>query len=113
MWLNTKNADKQLCKFWERKKKNVSATYCCKACMESSCDECKALHELVAILQSHKIVQIVDNEDFDNENEVEELCPEHKGKAIDAFCVLCCCICHAKHHRSCQRVWRDVLRTCS
>lgn len=55
----------------------------------------------VAILQSHKIVQIVDNEDFDNENEVEELCPEHKGKAIDAFCVLCCCICHAKHHRSC------------
>lgn len=58
MWLNTKNADKQLCKFWERKKKNVSATHCCKACMESSCDECKALHELVAILQSHKIVQI-------------------------------------------------------
>lgn len=73
----------------------------------------KLLHEVVAILQSHKIVQIVDNEDFDNENEVEELCPEHKGKAIDAFCVLCCCICHAKHHRSCQRVWRDVLRTCS
>lgn len=62
MWLNTKNADKQLCKFWERKKKNVSATYCCKACMESSCDECKALHELVAILQSHKIVQIVDTQ---------------------------------------------------
>lgn len=60
----------------------MSATHCCKACMESSCDECKALHELVAILQSHKIVQIVDNEDFDNENEVEELCPEHKGKAI-------------------------------
>lgn len=58
MWLNTKNDDKQLCKFWERKKKNVSATHCCKACMESSCDECKALHELVAILQSHIIVQI-------------------------------------------------------
>lgn len=86
MWLNTKNDDKQLCKFWERKKKNVPATHCCKACMESICDECKALHELIAILQNHKIVQIVDNEDFDNENEVEELCPEHKGKTIDAFC---------------------------
>lgn len=30
----------------------------------------------------------MDNEDFDNENEVEELCPEHKGKAVDAFCVV-------------------------
>lgn len=67
----------------------MSATHCCKACMESSCDECKALHELVAILQNHKIVQIVDNEDFDNENEVEELCPEHIGKAIDAFFAFC------------------------
>lgn len=40
--------------------------------------------------------------------EIEELCPEHEGMTIDAFCQihqkLCCCICLAKHHRSCQLV---------
>lgn len=27
----------------------------------------------------------MDNEDFDNENEVEEFCFEYKGKVIDVF----------------------------
>lgn len=108
MWLKTKNADKQLCKFCEGKEKSVPATYWCKPCMATICDDCKALHEFVPILQNHKIVNIADSKDLDNEYEVEELCPEHKGKTIDAFChlhqKLCCCICLAKHHILCEGV---------
>lgn len=69
------------------------------------CDECKDLHEFVTILQKHNIVNIDDTiEDCGEKVEIEELCPEHKGMTIDAFCQLhqklCCCICLAKHHRS-------------
>lgn len=69
---------------------------------------CKALHKLVPILQNHKIDNMVDLKVRENEVETDEVCPEHEGKLIDAFChqhrKLCCCICLAKHHRSCQLV---------
>ncbi|XP_052689208.1 probable E3 ubiquitin-protein ligase MID2 [Crassostrea angulata] len=107
MWLNS-NPDKELCKFCERKEKKVSATHWCKACMETICDECKAFHDLVPSLQNHKIVNMADTQAYGNDVEVEELCLEHKGKVVDAFChyhqKLCCCICLASHHISCQRV---------
>lgn len=51
---------------------------------------------------------MVDLKVRENEVETDEVCPEHEGKLIDAFChqhrKLCCCICLAKHHRSCQLV---------
>lgn len=97
-----------MCKFCERNEKSVPAKYWCKTCMETICDECKALHKLVPILQNHKIDNMVDLKVRENEVETDEVCPEHEGKLIDAFChqhqKLCCCICLAKHHRSCQLV---------
>lgn len=94
--------------FCERKDISVPAKFWCKPCMATICDECKALHEFVPILQNHNIVHIADTGDSDNEYEVEELCPEHKGKTIDVFChqhqKLCCCICLAKHHILCEGV---------
>lgn len=107
MWLNS-NPDKELCKFCERKEKKVSATHWCKACMETICDECKAFHELVPSLQTHTIVNLGDTKECKGDFEVEEFCPEHQGKVIDAFChqhqKLCCCICLVKHHRLCSKV---------
>lgn len=56
----------------------------------------------------------MDNEDFDNENEVEEFCFEYKGKVIDVFCVLCCCICYVKYYRLCigygEMYWEYVVK---
>lgn len=109
MWLNTKDTDKQFCKFCEQKEIIVPAKYWCKLCMAIICDECKALQEFVPILKNHKIVNIDDTiEDCGKKVKIEELCPEREGKTIDAFCQihqkLCCCICLTKHHRSYQLV---------
>uniref|UniRef100_A0A8W8NWD1 TRIM56 n=1 Tax=Magallana gigas TaxID=29159 RepID=A0A8W8NWD1_MAGGI len=107
MLLNS-NPDKELCKFCERKQKRVSATHWCKACMETICNECKAFHELVPSLQDHKIANLDDTKVCEVGVEVEEFCPEHQGKIIDAFChqhqKLCCCFCLVKHHRLCSKV---------
>lgn len=108
IWPNTKIATKQLCKFCEQKEKSVPAKYWCKPCIATICDECKALHEFVPILQNHKIVNMTDTKVSENDFEVEEFCSEHQGKIIDAFChqhqKLCCCICLVKHHRLCAKV---------
>lgn len=60
------------------------------------------------ILKNHKIDNMVDFKIRENEVETDKFCPEHEGKLIDAFChqhrKLCCCICLAKHHRSCQLI---------
>ncbi|XP_065923339.1 uncharacterized protein [Magallana gigas] len=107
IWLNS-NPGKELCKFCERKQKRVPATHWCKACMETICNECKALHELVPSLQNHKIANLDDTKVCTDGVEVEEFCPEHQGKIIDAFChqhqKLCCCFCLVKHHRLCSKV---------
>lgn len=106
--LPNSNPDKELCKFCERKQKRVSATHWCKACMETICNECKALHELVPSLQNHKIANLDDTKVCEDGVEVEEFCPEHQGKIIDAFChqhqKLCCCFCLVKHHILCSKV---------
>lgn len=76
MWLNTKDTDKQFCKFCEQKEIIVPAKYWCKPCMAIICDECKDLHEFLTILQKHKIVNIDDTiEDCGINVEIEELCP--------------------------------------
>lgn len=84
--LRTNDTDNQLCKFCERNEKSVPAKYWCKTCMETICDECKALHKLVPILQNHKIDNMVDLKVRENEVQTDEVCPEHEGKLIDAFC---------------------------
>lgn len=108
LWLKPKNAEKEMCKFCERKEKSVPAKHWCKVCIESICEECNVLHEVVPSLQNHKIVDMADPKVCGNNVEVKEFCPEHEGKLNDAFCYqhwkLYCCICLAKHQRSCQLV---------
>ena len=106
--LNSKKVENELCKFCQRKGKTVPGRHWCKVCMETICDDCKDLHKIVPILQNHKICDMTDSGEWRNGVEVEEICAEHDGEVINAFCYnhqkLCCIICLIKNHRTCLSV---------
>nr|XP_022297755.1 E3 ubiquitin-protein ligase TRIM56-like [Crassostrea virginica] len=108
MSVDTEQSENINCMFCLRRSKTVEAKNWCKTCVEAICEDCKSFHLCVPSLQSHKIVSLSDVGNLNNNIEINEPCPIHKGKFLEVFCQdhdqLCCSICFATKHRACGKV---------
>ncbi|XP_078341630.1 E3 ubiquitin-protein ligase TRIM33-like isoform X2 [Crassostrea virginica] len=106
--VDTEQSENRNCMFCLRRSKTVEAKNWCKTCVEAICEDCKSFHLCVPSLQSHKIVSLSDVGNLNNDIEIDEPCPIHKGKFLEVFCQdhdqLCCSICFATKHRACGKV---------
>ena len=94
--------------FCLRNNEKIEAKHWCKTCIETICDDCKTLHSRIPILQNHKFFSLTNARDLNNDIDIDEPCPLHKGKYFEVFCEdhdqLCCSICFATKHRTCRKV---------
>ena len=64
---------------------NSEAVLCCNDCSKLICGSCKALHN-----QLFKAHIVLDKTQIDHwevqKTESEDICEEHRGKALDMFC---------------------------
>ena len=108
MSVNAEQKETSYCMFCLRNNEKVEAKHWCKTCIETVCDNCKSFHSRVPSLQNHKIVSLTNARDLNNDIEIDEPCPLHKGKYFEVFCQdhdqLCCSICFATKHRTCRKV---------
>ncbi|XP_078309669.1 uncharacterized protein LOC144618045 [Crassostrea virginica] len=108
MSVDAEQKETSYCMFCLRNNEKVEAKHWCKTCTETVCDNCKSFHSRVPSLQNHKIVSLTNARDLNNDIEIDEPCPLHKGKYFEVFCQdhdqLCCSICFATKHRTCRKV---------
>nr|XP_022297250.1 uncharacterized protein LOC111106742 [Crassostrea virginica] len=108
MSVNAEQKETSYCMFCLRNNEKIEAKHWCKTCIETICDDCKTLHLRIPILQNHKFFNLTNARDLNNDIEIDEPCPLHKGKYFEVFCQdhdqLCCSICFATKHRTCRKV---------
>ncbi|XP_062577248.1 transcription intermediary factor 1-beta-like [Saccostrea cucullata] len=91
------------CKFANEKTK---AKVHCHECKEYFCEQCLSyLHKRKRDNNTHTITTITEDMPL-KPFEVDELCPVHSGKVLEAYCFdhgnLCCSLCFMTNHRKCD-----------
>ena len=98
-----------LCDPCRRGNEETEATSWCRDCAEALCKQCTIYHKRVKILMEHQVFSMEDILKQPNRfADKSEICPQHRGKNVEAVCLvhdrLCCMDCVTYHHKSCRRV---------
>ncbi|KAJ8306719.1 hypothetical protein KUTeg_015760 [Tegillarca granosa] len=86
---------------------DVTAVSWCLECNEAFCQVCASLHKKQKMSKHHAIKNIEEMQEVPPISPYE-VCENHKGKIIEAFCIdhnqPCCTTCITIHHRKCDQV---------
>ncbi|XP_060602639.1 uncharacterized protein LOC132755741 [Ruditapes philippinarum] len=98
-----------LCQPCLSKDKQTVADKFCSTCNEFQCNDCSNVHNVLAILKSHKLVSVneADVASFSVKMKALDLCDQHQH-SFEFFCEdekkLCCSKCAIVNHRKCHSV---------
>ncbi|OWF41136.1 E3 ubiquitin/ISG15 ligase TRIM25-like [Mizuhopecten yessoensis] len=101
-------SEDQICEACLRDWESSSAEVWCTDCAEMLCKDCKTYHKRNKVSSKHKLVPI-DRESCRLKGIiVNDICPNHKTKRLDFYCVnhgsLCCSDCVSLTHRMCNNL---------
>ncbi|KAJ8306703.1 hypothetical protein KUTeg_015744 [Tegillarca granosa] len=86
---------------------DVTAVSWCLECNEAFCQVCASLHKKQKMSKHHALKNIEEMQEVPPISPYE-VCENHKGKIIEAFCIdhnqPCCTTCITIHHRKCDQV---------
>ncbi|XP_060567071.1 uncharacterized protein LOC132725897 [Ruditapes philippinarum] len=98
-----------LCQPYLSKDKETVADKFCSTCNEFQCNDCSNVHNVLAILKSHKLVSVneADVASISVKMKALDLCDQHQH-SFEFFCEdekkLCCSKCAIVNHRKCHSV---------
>ncbi|XP_076112010.1 uncharacterized protein LOC143080170 [Mytilus galloprovincialis] len=107
--MSLENPQIQKCDPCKRGDDTLDAMSWCKDCGEALCENCASYHTKVKMLMDHTIVTLDEMRKQPKQiSDTDELCSQHGGKYVEAFCddhdAICCVECVTENHRQCKTV---------